>query len=306
MSRKVALLGVLAALLLLDAALVAFVRDVHAGDEPAAPGKFMGASTCDASSCHSRQTPRANLPALQEHATWSALDGSGVPQDRHAYAWKRLRPKAKGGDDRSAAMAAKLNEIEKTSDTAETSPRCLTCHGVALPELGMSKKAAGAAVNRTPGLQGKTYRVADGVSCDGCHGPAEKRLTPHDRAGWAASEWKKLGGKSGGSEKLYDATGLYYSKDLELWANQCVRCHSKLDANLVEAGHPELNAFELFFQSQSMPTHWRDYSRAAPAPELPGAGPLHAASLWQTGQVAALRTALEQLLSRAKDGKHVA
>ncbi len=294
------LLPLAAALLVLDAV-------THAGgEEVSAPGKYFGASTCDSSSCHSRATPRKDAPFLQEHTTWSALDGEGQPQDRHAYAFKRLRPKAKGGDDRSAAITAKLNEIEKTTDGAEASARCLTCHGVAVADFGVGKKNAGAAVAKTAALQGKTYRALDGVSCDGCHGPAEKRLTPHDRSGWAANEWKKLGGKAGGSEKLYDTTGLYFSKDLELWANQCIRCHLAIDANLLDAGHPDLNAFELFFQSQSMPIHWRDYTKAKPAPELPGAGPMHAALLWQTGQVAALRSALEQLVGRAKAGKHVA
>ncbi len=308
MIRRIAMWSLvpLAVLVLAIEAPRAFFEDAGAADEAvAAPGKYFGASTCDGASCHSKGEPRKEPPALQEYSTWSAPNADATPPvvDRHSYAFKRLKPKDKGGDDKSPAIMKKLNELEKTNETAETSERCLTCHGVAVHDYGVGKKNPGAAVGKHKELQGAKYRAEDGVSCDGCHGPAEKWFKKHDKKDWTIKEWNKLGGKTGGSQKLYDDNGIYYSKDLELWANQCVRCHLKIDTNLLDADHPPINPFELFFQSTYLPTHWRDYTTATPSPELPGAGPMHASLVWQTGQAAALRASLEQVAVRAKGDK---
>jgi hypothetical protein len=288
-----------ALVVLVEAPHALLVSDAGAEDGVAAPGKYFGASTCDGASCHSKPEARKEPPYLMEYTSWSAVQDNGIPYDRHSYAFKRLKPKERGGDDKSASIMAKLNEIEKTTDTAETSERCLTCHGVSVHDYGVGHKNPGAAVGKHKELQGGKYRAEDGVSCDGCHGPAEKWLKKHDKKNWTISEWTKLGGKAGGSQKLYDEYGIYYSKDPELWANQCVRCHLRIDTNMLDAGHPDLNPFELFGQSQQVP-HWRDYTTATPGPELPGAGPMHPATIWATGQTAALRSALEQVEARAK------
>jgi hypothetical protein len=274
------------------------IREAEAADAVEAPGKYAGASSCDGASCHGKNPPKDTPPALNEFTTWKGSPPD-APPDRHSVAFKALKDKAKGGDERSAGIMKKLNEIEKSNDTAETSERCLTCHGVAVHDYGVGKKNPGAAVGKHPELQLKNYKADDGVSCDGCHGPAEKWVKKHDKKEWATKEWAKDGGKSGGSQKLYDEYGIYYSKDLELWANQCVRCHLKLDSNMEEAGHPILVPFELFYQSSATP-HWRDYSTAKDSPELPAAGPMNAAYLWQTGQAAALREALQQVVAHAK------
>lgn len=283
----------------------AFFADAGAADEGVtAPGKYFGTSTCSGASCHEKAEARPEPPYLTEYTSWSAVNpDTNQPYDRHSYAFKRLKAKDKGGDERSPEIMKKLNEIEKTSDTAETSERCLTCHGVAVHDYGVGSKNPGAAVGKHKELQGARYRADDGVSCDGCHGPAEKWLKKHDKKNWAINEWKKLGGASGGSLKLYNEDGIYYSKDLELWANQCVRCHLRIDTNLLDAGHPDLNPFELYAQSYLGTPHWRDYTTATPSPEYPAAGPLHASVVWQTGQVAAFRSALEQVEARAKGEK---
>ena len=169
---------------------------------PAAPGKYFGASSCDASSCHSRPEPRKDSPALQEYTTCTATEQDGIPRDRHSFAYKRLKSKEKGGDERSAEIMAKLNAAVKSAETAQTSERCLTCHGVAVADYGVGRKNPGVAVGKHSELQGKGFRADDGVSCDGCHCPAEKRFSTHDKKGWISEQWTKLGGKAGGSEKL--------------------------------------------------------------------------------------------------------
>lgn len=268
-----------------------------AGAAPEAPGKYLGATTCDSASCHTKPEARERPPYLTEYTSWSAMDGD-VPYDRHSYAWRRLRSAEKGGDDASPAIMAKLNELEGTKETAEKSARCLSCHAVSVHDYGVGEKNPGAPVALHRNLQGARYRPEEGVTCDGCHGPAEKWLKAHEKENWTIEEWKKLGGPNGGSQKLYDQHGIFYSKDLVLWADQCIRCHLRIDTNMLDAGHPDLLPFELFGHNQQVP-HWRDYSFEEPSPELPGAGPMHAARQWQTGQAAALRSAFEQLRDRA-------
>lgn len=268
-----------------------------AGAVPAAPGRYLGATTCDSASCHTKLEARERPPYLTEYTSWSAMDGD-VPYDRHSYAWRRLRPAEKGGDDRSPAMMARLNELEKTTGSAETSARCLSCHGVSVHDYGVGEENPGAPVALHRALQGARFRPEEGVTCDGCHGPGEKWLKAHEKENWTIEEWKKAGGAAGGSRKLYDEHGIFYSKDLALWADQCIRCHLRIDTNLLDAGHPDLLSFELFGHNQQVP-HWRDYSFEEPRPELPAAGPMHAAHQWQAGQAAALRSAFEQLRDRA-------
>jgi hypothetical protein len=267
-----------------------------------APGKYLGASTCDGANCHAKPEPREKAPYLTEYTSWSALKEDDTPYDRHSYAWKRLRGSDKGGDDRSPEIMAKLNALEGTKEVAEASQRCLSCHGTSVHDYGVGGQNPGLAVGLNKELQGARYRPEEGVSCDGCHGPGEKWLKLHDKEGWTLNEWAKEGGAKGGSQKLYDKYGIYYSKDLELWGNQCVRCHLKIDTNLLDAGHPDLLSFELFAHNQQVP-HWRDYGAEADDPKLPGAGPTHAASEWLVGQVVSVREALAQVKDRA-GGQH--
>lgn len=270
---------------------------------PKAPGKYLGATGCDGAQCHNKPEAAEHPPYLQEYLSWSSMNEDGLPYDRHFYAWKRLRGSDMGGDDRSPEIMAKLNELEGTNEQAELSERCLTCHGVAVHDYGVGKANPGAAVAKYKPLQGARYKNEEGVSCDGCHGPASNWLKKHDKKDWTIKEWEKLGGKNGGSEKLYDTHGIYYSKDLELWADQCVRCHLKIDTNMLDAGHPDLLPFELFGHNKQVP-HWRDYSYFEPAPHLPGAGPSHAAISWAVGQAVTVRSAAEQLQDRATGAHH--
>jgi hypothetical protein len=65
-------------------------------------------------------------------------------------------------------------------------------------------------------------------------------------------------------------------RDLYVRANSCVACHERIDADLLQAGHPEL-AFELDNQTKAEPPHWNESEAGS---ELP---------TWLTGQAVALR-----------------
>jgi len=259
---------------------------------PDAPAKYYGAASCGGSNCHSAAEPRPLAPGLQEYTIWSTVNAeTGIPYDRHGYAYNRLF------DEKSKAIMEKLNKLEGTKGEAPDSERCLTCHGVSVHDYASGK--GGTPVGKRKDLQGGKYEPADGVSCDGCHGPSEKYLKPHAEKDWAIKKWKELG-----SEKLYNEWGIYYSKDVTLWAGQCVRCHLAIDSNQIEAGHPDLVPFELFGQSAASSPHWRDYAAAEAAPELPASGAFHAIRVWQTGQAAAVVNAAANTASRARGEKH--
>jgi hypothetical protein len=109
--------------------------------------------------------------------------------------------------------------------------------------------------------------LEEGVSCEACHGPAEKWFFPHLE--WDASHEKNVG------------LGMSDLKSLEVRARACLQCHCGLDHEIVAAGHPDLS-FELFHYSLWQPPHW-DYEEASPL------------AFWAVGQAVALEEALKDL-----------
>ena len=211
-----------------------------------APPKYTGAGSCGASNCHGSTKPKADYPKLNENISW-------LQKEKHAKAYETLANERLKSGVKPSRIAKALN-IAK----AEASDRCLACH----------------AVNVKPELRGPKFDVADGVHCDGCHGPGEKWLEPHAAKGWTHEQSVKL--------------GMYDTKDLLLRAEKCVSCHLQIDADMVVAGHPDLLAFELDTFSREMPPHWRDK------------GTLFGPRAWATGQVISLREAAKQLADRTR------
>lgn len=210
--------------------------------------KYTGAASCAASNCHGSTKPKPEYPKLNENIVW-------LQKDAHAKAYATLtNERLKSGV--SPSKIAKGLTIAK----AETSDRCLVCHAVNVPVA----------------QRGPKFDIADGVSCDGCHGPAEKWLEPHAEKGWTHEKSVEL--------------GMYDTKNFLLRAEKCVSCHLQIDHDMVAAGHPDLLAFELATFSAIMPPHWRDK------------GPWADTKAWATGQVVSLREAANQLAARAKAG----
>jgi hypothetical protein len=208
--------------------------------------KFTGAASCGGSKCHASTSPKAEHPKMNESEIWET-------KDYHAKAFKTLRAtKSKLGKP-SPEIAANL-KIGK----ADTSERCLVCHAVNVP----------------PAQRGPKFDIAEGVGCDGCHGPAEKWLDGHAEKGWTHEKSVSL--------------GMYDTKDMLKRAEKCVSCHLQIDTDLVAAGHPDLAAFELDSFSAQMPRHWGEKGQFATT------------RVWGTGQVISLREAARQVSSRAK------
>src|SRR5262249_37631950 len=134
---------------------------------------------------------------------------------------------------------------------------------------------------------GERFNLADGVSCESCHGPAERWLTVHYQAGFKE--------KSSAEKAAY---GLAPTKDLAARARICADCHignlkkgMEVTHDLIAAGHPRLN-FEYSGYLHMYNRHWLLADELARHPDF------HA-RVWAIGQVASAAASVEQLYHRA-------
>ncbi len=219
---------------------------------------YMGAASCNGSNCHGSTKPRPTKPegkfSIPQNEYWIWLD-----KDFHTKAYKALTKP-------DSQRIAKNLGIDKP----EESRRCLVCHAVAVDK----------------DHQGPNYDLTEGVTCEGCHGPAERWLGPHTRKDWTKEKGAAL--------------GMFDTKNLEKRTKRCLACHLGIndknqivDHELIGAGHPRLN-FELDNYSAVMPSHWFVHKDEPPVPYL-------GAQVWAVGQAVALRNQLQLLTESRKD-----
>ena len=218
-------------------------------DKSLDPYQYMGSASCNGSACHGSTKPKTKF-TIPQNEYWVWFDN-----DSHAKAYDKLT------EPDSQRIAKNLGIAN-----AETSPRCLVCHAVDVDKAH----------------RGANYDVKEGVTCEGCHGPAEKWLGPHTRRDWD----KKKGAEY----------GMFDTKNLVKRAERCLACHLGIEKNIVDheligAGHPRLN-FELDNFSNVMPSHWLPPKEKADRDWL-------GARIWAVGQAVALRNQLN-LLSVSK------
>ena len=206
---------------------------MQAADLPAP--RFTGMQSCASSGCHGG--------ALQGQVqTWHTLDSHNAESS------------AILNTAQSRNIGRVLESAGVTTDT-----RCTECHAPfrSLPDAHFVPAAL-----PKPEKSGMR-EMHSGVSCESCHGPAERWLLTHTRKEVPDDQLAALG--------LRDLRTLYGR------ANSCVACHLNLDPALIRAGHPELN-FELDGQMRREPPHWQEI-------EDPWLGP----RAWLSGQATALR-----------------
>ena len=209
--------------------------------------KRVGAQTCGQSTCHAASAPWLNSAVRQnEYHVWKS-------RDRHAKAYDAL------GTENARKIAAKLG-IENPA----TENLCLNCH----------------ADNVGSELRGRNFDIADGVTCETCHGGAERWLATH------------LSGTTFPGEN-YEA-GMYRTANPLARAELCMSCHvgntSNVSHRLLGAGHPR-TPFELDTYSVSQPAHFMldaDYAARKPIS--------NEVTVWATGQLAQARKMLERLV----------
>lgn len=217
----------------------AFSQFVIASELPQyAPEIHEGVATCASSNCHGRVTEDTNSNvALNEYRVW-------LMHDQHARAYKTLGNKA------SWNIAKKMG-----IGNPQTAKVCLDCH----------------ANNVAPSKRGVKFHMSDGVSCEACHGGAEKWLATHTAP--SATHQENV------------ANGMYPLDQPAARAKLCLSCHlgtknKQATHDIMGAGHPRLR-FDLTVYTQNQPPHFiidEDYFSR-------GKQVTSKTSLWLTGLV---------------------
>jgi Cytochrome c554 and c-prime len=223
--------------------------------------KFLGSTSCK--SCHGNAAADPGSPIAEgsELTVWST-------NDKHHNSFSVL------SNDVSKGIATKGGYGDPT-----TSDKCLSCHSLDVPDAS----------------RGPDFKLAEGVTCEACHGPAElwsgSDGSPHKDKGWA----EKRRGADGYDPKVAAQTdGLWDVHLPGLRAENCASCHLAIDAKMVAAGHPQ-PAFELNEYASWEPKHWTDKR-----------GDQYYTQLWVAGQLVCARDAMAQLSDRAANGADAA
>ncbi len=217
--------------------------------------KTLGVVTCASSLCHgSVATWKGSAVQQNEFIVWSRLD-------KHAKAYGVLL------NEKSKQIAAKL----QLPQPAHLSKVCLDCH------------------THNPVQFAPEHHVSDGVTCEACHGPAERWIAAHTAPD--ASHQSNLG------------NGLYPSDQPVARAQLCLSCHygnadKYVSHRIMAAGHPRLS-FELNTFTNLQPAHFKvdsDYVQRK--------GLTDGTQSWAIGQAIAVATQMDILLNpqRGRDG----
>ena len=227
----------------------------------AEPMKYIGPGSCAATSCHGSVKPIAGSRILQtEYSTW-------ILKDKHSRAYQALT-----GD-----VGERMARILKLGAKAEDSPKCLACH----------------ALYTKPEQQGRKFEIAEGVSCENCHGPASGWLGQHTTTGWPHEKSVQL--------------GMTETRNVIHRTEKCLECHlgtkdKFVDHEMIAAGHPDLY-FELDSFSAVMPRHWKQPLESEPTKPMEDPAWVGVRD-WSAGQAVQLRAAMERLTWRAKGERY--
>jgi hypothetical protein len=219
--------------------------------------KYLGPGSCAATSCHGSVKPVADSRILQnEYSTW-------IIKDKHSKAYQALT-----GD-----VGERMARILKLGAKAEEAPKCLTCH----------------ALNTTAAQRGRPFEIAEGVSCENCHGPSSTWLGGHTERQWTHDKSVALG--------MTDTRNVIHRTE------KCLECHlgsanKFVDHEMIAAGHPDL-FFELDSFSAVEPRHWKVPRESAPDKPV-GDGAWVGVRDWSVGQAVQLRESLERLRWRSE------
>ncbi|MEK6259095.1 MAG: multiheme c-type cytochrome [Planctomycetota bacterium] len=235
-------------------------------------GMFLGSLSCASASCHGNPRRESVLGS----AAHFFLD-----RDKHQLGGAVLREK------RSQDIAARLNLPLPAWETRE----CLVCH-------------APAAIHETD-RQTVPTRLAEGVGCESCHGPARQWLGLHHSAQWKQPEiWP-------GARK--SQAGFRETKQLLARINLCADCHvgnaeQSVTHDFIAAGHPRL-VFEYSSHQSQMPVHWRrfdDRLRTPVANHAPASDrSTYEATNWLVGQLVNAEHELDILAAAAGNPNRV-
>jgi hypothetical protein len=231
-----------------------------AQDAPKVPlfdgNKRTGVADCTSAGCHGDQVSGAGVGTVvgqNEYYRWRSAGQRGA----HSRAYAVLM------NDQSRRIAENLG-----IGPAHQARECLSCH----------------ADNVAPALRGERFQLADGVSCEACHGGSENWLASH---------------RSAPGHEYNVANGLYPLEMPVARGELCLGCHlgSTTDGQFVThrimgAGHPRLKfELDLYTAMQSHHTIDDDYR----ARKMVASG----AKVWAIGQAVALQRMLALVSDRS-------
>ncbi len=203
--------------------------ELRAQDAVAPSAAFIGSVSCGSATCH------------------GGAIGRGPMWNQSLTLYKSLDPHTGAGfllhDEDSRRIVGLL---EPSADTPLAydqvlRERCISCHLTATAEDIASEHLL------------DPRKLAEGVSCESCHGPAATWLEAHVSAEWT------------GPMRLEPHTAMRDSESIVGRAETCVRCHvgsrvsdgvvRDMNHDLIAAGHPALR-FDLMTYSDNLPRHW--------------------------------------------------
>lgn len=218
-----------------------FASAAFADESRIADDQHLGAASCASSVCHGKLSRDENENVwLNEYRIWTSAD-------RHSRAYRTLE------SDESRRMAQKLG-----LGSAVTADVCLDCHADNVPAE----------------RRGPKFQLSDGVSCEACHGGAERWIESH--AAENATHQANL------------EAGMYPTESPVARAELCLSCHLGsaqrfAGHDIYGAGHPRLS-FELEAFTANQPAHFEvDADYRERKGEIPGS------NLWLSGQVESAR-----------------
>lgn len=220
--------------------------------------QHVGVVNCANSLCHGSVSQWKDANILQnEYITWSRVD-------KHASRAYRVLFNAQ-----SARIAKNLS----LKSPAHESKICLDCH----------------AHNVSEEKRGERFKFDDAISCEACHGPAERWLRSHVEAG--------------ATHQTNVTNGLYPTSDPVAQARLCLSCHfgnrdKFVTHRIMGAGHPRMS-FELETFAALAPAHYvidADWQKRK--------GEWDGVRVWAIGQTIAASELLDILADpkRGRDG----
>ena len=209
----------------------------------------LGARSCSSTTCHGSVRPDSTYDdrmRRDEYLVW-------LEEDPHQRAHAVLY------GERSLSIFRNLGLSSKDEQYWQVMQKCVACHAMPIDQSA-----------ENPDCREGAW---EGVSCEICHGPAEKWLKDHYRTDFVMQT---------AAEKA--SLGLFNTNDTHQRARLCVACHvgdedREVNHDWIAAGHPALK-FELTAYLSMMPGHWketRDRKNAHNPAE-------HELELWLAGQ----------------------
>ncbi|MBL8865117.1 MAG: hypothetical protein JNK93_06100 [Planctomycetia bacterium] len=237
-------------------------RSAAPGDER--PAETVGMAGCAATGCHGRTNVRHGT---LDADTWHESFALWLDRDPHTRSYAVLE-----GQLAKSIMKNLRHGDPSLPDDATKDLRCLACH--TNPSLAKPIEDP----------SGQLLRIrAEGVSCEACHGNAEKWQIAHTNP--IAPETRKA---------TFAAWQMNDLNDWHVQATTCAGCHigapedkargipvRDMNHDMIAAGHPRLE-FEFASYQARLAKHWMPRNRMTGQPPSADA-PLHA---WAVGQLA--------------------